>query len=138
MVHVMSNHLKEVANVFMMSKRTIAAGLVLLIIMTGHLMGQTKGIVSGERYDRLVIRNVIAVDGKGTPIRGPMDIIIEKNRIHSLGYVKKGDDVYLDEAHVLDGSGLYLMPGLINLHAHIHDSRAGHPGGGRQRVGGVR
>ncbi|MCK7476383.1 MAG: hypothetical protein M0C28_01450 [Candidatus Moduliflexus flocculans] len=32
---------------------------------------EARGIAHGERYDRLVIRNVMVIDGKGTPTRGP-------------------------------------------------------------------
>jgi dihydroorotase-like cyclic amidohydrolase len=31
------------------------------------------------------------------------------------------------ENHVIDGIGMYLLPGLINSHAHIHDSRGKNP-----------
>lgn len=113
---------------FIEQKRTAAVPLTVIVVMlTAGLQAQTRGIVSGERYDRLVIRNAIVVDGKGTPARGPLDIIIQKNRIHSIRSAARNEDVYEEEAHVLDGTGLTLLPGLINLHAHIHDSRAGHP-----------
>jgi imidazolonepropionase-like amidohydrolase len=34
-------------------------------------------------------------------------------------------EAYKNEAHVLDGAGMYLLPGLINSHIHLHDERAG-------------
>ncbi|MFC2168490.1 amidohydrolase family protein [Acidobacteriota bacterium] len=88
------------------------------------LWGQSKGIKSGERYERLIIRNVILIDGKGTPPRGPVDVILANNKIES---VRSAGDAerYSNEKHVLDGSGFYLLPGLINIHAHIHDNRGG-------------
>jgi hypothetical protein len=87
----------------------------------------THGVESGQRYERLVVRNVLLVDGKGTPMRGPVDIILQENRIQSVRSALRGEDAYTEESHVLDGTGLYVLPGLINLHAHIHDNRGGVP-----------
>jgi len=84
-------------------------------------------VENGQRYEKLVIRNVIVIDGKGTPPVGPMDIILEGNRIQSVRGAARSGNVYQKEEHVLDGTGMYLLPGLINIHAHLHDSRAGQP-----------
>ncbi|MCK7476199.1 MAG: hypothetical protein M0C28_00360 [Candidatus Moduliflexus flocculans] len=35
---------------------------------------ESRGVEHGKRYDRLVIRNVLVIDGKGTPMRGPLDV----------------------------------------------------------------
>jgi len=109
-------------------KRRCCLSLFLLILFcTQHSVSQSRGIENGQRYDRLVIRNVTIIDGKGTPARGPGDIIIQGNTIQSVRNTNQDPSAYKEEAHVLDGSGLYVLPGLINIHAHIHDSRAGHP-----------
>lgn len=92
---------------------------------SGDAGGETRGVAHGDRYDRLVIRNVIVIDGKGTPARGPMDIVLAGNRIASVSGANTGAGAYADEAHVLDGTGMYLLPGLINSHVHLHDERAG-------------
>jgi len=87
--------------------------------------------VSGKRYARLAIRNATILDGNGTPAAGPFDIIIENNRIAAI--------VALDPVAVngglrrlpadveIDAKGKYVLPGLINAHAHIQDSRDGIP-----------
>jgi len=89
--------------------------------------GETKGVENGQRYDRLVIRNVITIDGKGTQAKGPLDIIVKGNTIDSIRGANTKTDAYAQEAHVIDGTGMYLLPGLINIHAHIHDSRGSKP-----------
>jgi len=81
----------------------------------------------GNRYDRLVIRNVILLDGNGTPPEGPVDIILEKNKIQSVRSSRRSADAYQSGETILEGNGMYALPGLINIHAHIHDSRAGMP-----------
>lgn len=75
-------------------------------------------------YDRLVLRGVNLIDGTGAPPRGPVDIVIEKNRIaevKSVGFPNvaipergrpaKGTKEY-------DLTGMYVMPGFVDLHVH--------------------
>ncbi len=102
-------------------------GLLVVFAFIPDIQAETKGISHGQRYERLIIRNVICVDGNGTPAQGPMDVIVEKNIIQSIRRARTGSGAYEKEEHVIDGTGMYLLPGLINIHAHIHDSRAGHP-----------
>jgi imidazolonepropionase-like amidohydrolase len=106
------------------------AGLFVLALLFGtvsFLAAENRGIEHGARADRLVIRNVIVIDGKGTPPRGPMDVILEGNRIAEVRGANLRPDAYKAEKHVLDGTGMYLLPGLINSHVHLHDERAGIP-----------
>jgi len=42
---------------------------------------QAKSPAGGKRYNRIVIRNAMVVDGNGTPASGPKDIVVEGNRI---------------------------------------------------------
>lgn len=93
--------------------------LVFILLPFQFLISQNLNIENGQRYDRLVIRNVMLVDGKGTPMRGPNDVIVESNKIAAITSVR-GDAAYASEEHMIDGTGLYLLPGLINNHAHIH------------------
>jgi imidazolonepropionase-like amidohydrolase len=106
---------------------TIVSIILVCLLLSQGLRSETRGVENGQRYGRLVIRNVVVVDGKGTPPRGPSDIIIEGNKIQSVRSANRRKDAYQKEEHVLDGTGMYLLPGLINIHAHIHDSRAGQP-----------
>lgn len=92
--------------------------------------------VSGKRYNRLVIRNATIVDGNGTPASGPADITIEGNRIASVVWrdpvaARGGENVSgrggaagFGRADVeIDATGKYVLPGLINAHAHVQDER---------------
>jgi len=98
-----------------------------ILIVTLSIDGETQGVESGNRYERLIIRNVMVVDGNGTPASGPLDIVLEGNTIQSVRGRRGGADPYGNEAHVLDGTGMFALPGLINLHAHIHDTRGPTP-----------
>jgi hypothetical protein len=77
--------------------------------------------VHGERYDRLLIRDVHLIDGNGTPITGPSNVILENDLITYVGNRVTGD---FDA--IIEGNGRYLLPGLINEHVHLR----AHPHGG--------
>ena len=89
-------------------------------------------IQSGHRYPRLVIRNAMIIEGNGTPASGPKDIVIDNGRITSIFPL---DPVALGRGAgrrppgdvEIDAAGKYVMPGLINAHAHIQDERGGIP-----------
>ena len=88
--------------------------------------------VSGTRAASLVIRNVMIVDGNGTPASGPADVVVHGNRIADVVWL---DPVALKSGNArrpagvteIDGTGKYLLPGLINGHAHVQDERGGIP-----------
>lgn len=104
--------------------KILAAAAVLAASFAPALSAETRGVEHGKRYERLVIRNVMVIDGKGTPMRGPMDVIVENNKIAAVRGAARAE-AYARDVHVLDGTGMYLLPGLINNHIHYHDERAG-------------
>jgi imidazolonepropionase-like amidohydrolase len=79
-------------------------------------------------FQTLTIRNVMVIDGTGAPPAGPMDVVIERNRIARMAGVAtpdaqpKAGGAAAGSAEVIDGTGMYLMPGFINLHAHLGDN----------------
>ncbi len=86
----------------------------------------------GKRYPRLVIRNATIVPGNGSPARGPFDIVVEGNRIADLVPLdpvaaREGRAKHPAGDVVIDATGKYVLPGLINAHGHIQDERAGLP-----------
>jgi imidazolonepropionase-like amidohydrolase len=99
------------------------------------LSAQTRGVTHGVRPARLVIRNAIIVDGNGTPARGPVDIVIDGNTISA---VVPLDPVALGRGESrrpagdiqIDATGKYVLPGLIDAHAHLQSNRSGHSLGG--------
>ncbi len=84
-------------------------------------------------YDRLILRGGTIIDGTGAPPRGPVDIVIEGNRIaqiRSVGY----PGVEIDEDRrpeagdrELDVSGMYVMPGFVDMHGHMGGVAQGTP-----------
>lgn len=78
----------------------------------------------GGPYQRLVIRGVTMIDGTGAPPQGPVDIVIEGDRIaeiRSVGYPKVPVNERRRPAageREIDGTGFYVMPGLVDTHVH--------------------
>ncbi len=97
-------------------------------------MNSTSNIVPGKQYSRLVVRNAMLINGCGTPAEGPVDIAIERDTIKSIidvdpvalsrkpsGWKRPEGDL------VIDATGMFVIPGLVDMHAHIpiDDSRSG-------------
>ena len=87
---------------------------------------------SGTRAESLVIRNAMIVDGAGTPASGPADILVRGNRIAEIVWldpvaVAEGRAKRPTAATEIDAAGRYVLPGLINAHAHVQDERGGTP-----------
>ncbi|MDH5805034.1 MAG: amidohydrolase, partial [Gemmatimonadota bacterium] len=91
--------------------------------MVEHSPDRAPGVGEGP-FERLILRGAIVIDGTGAPPQGPMDIVIEGNRIvevRSVGApgVPIREDRRPDGAtRELDVSGMYVMPGFVDLHAH--------------------
>ena len=67
-------------------------------------------------FDRLVITNVMLVDGEGAPPRGPVNVHVRQSRIDR---IESAGPVNDPGARVIDGTGMYALPGLVDAHAHI-------------------
>ncbi len=80
---------------------------------------------TGQIYDKLVIRNALVIDGTGNPVRGPYDITVEDGLITAMGRHNPNRAVEADR--VIDAAGMYVMPGIVDLHGHIMFSRNGEP-----------
>ena len=55
---------------------------LVFFLLQPQLVADNRGVESGERYDRLVIRDVIIIDGKGAPPRGPVVLSPQPSRWH--------------------------------------------------------
>ena len=87
--------------------------------------GPNRKASEGEGpFKRLIIRGAIVIDGTGAPPRGPMDIVIEGNRIEEVksvgspGVPIKEKKRPKDATKEIDAHGLYVLPGFIDLHTH--------------------
>jgi imidazolonepropionase-like amidohydrolase len=112
---------------------------VAILIVGGSALGQDdspKMIAAPDRgvdegggpYGKLIIRGATLIDGSGAPPIGPVDIVIENNRIvdvKSVGYPGLAideDDRPTDATREIDAHGQYVMPGIIDMHTHTGGS----------------
>jgi imidazolonepropionase-like amidohydrolase len=78
-------------------------------------------------FPQLIIRGVTLINGNGAPPMGPVDIVVEKNRITAVEVVGYPGMAIVENkrpelkagGRELDCSGMYLLPGFIDMHGHI-------------------
>ena len=78
-------------------------------------------------YSQLIIRGATLINGTGSPPIGPVDIVIEQNRIVAIetvgfpGVTPSPEDrpKLKENGHELDATGMYVLPGFIDMHGHI-------------------
>ena len=81
-------------------------------------------------YKTLIIEGAYLIDGLGGPTQGPVNITITGDRISKIQLQAYADKTVPEGAEILDATGKYILPGLINAHGHIHSVEAGKKGGG--------
>ena len=94
----------------------------------GQTVSAVPGRTEGEGpYKRLILRGVYLIDGTGAPTQGPADIVVVNDRIAEIKIV--GNPLLeIDEAErpkllggkEIDLEGMYLLPGFIDTHVHLH------------------
>lgn len=120
-----------------------AAFLALIIPPRAPLMAQPPESIpaaparaEGEGpFTRLILRGVTVIDGTGAPPMGPMDVVIEKNRIvdvvavgsPGLPIAAEGRPKAGPNDREMDLEGMYVLPGLIDMHGHIGGTEQGTP-----------
>ena len=67
-------------------------------------------------FDRLVIDNVMLVNGLGAPPRGPVSIVVTGNTIDQISSYPPKPEI---GERRLDGEGMTALPGFIDAHVHI-------------------
>jgi hypothetical protein len=85
--------------------------------------GETKlfGALAEGPYERLVLRNVMVIPGHGGPAVGPYDILITGNVIAEMARHDRSNPDRMQGDRVIEGEGLFVMPGMINLHLHLRE-----------------
>ena len=105
---------------------TLSASLVLDARQGGMVAAPDRRPTEGRGpFPTLTIRNVMVIDGTGAPPFGPMNVVVENNRIARItsagtpGVPAPAQPPPAGE--VLEAGGMYLMPGFVNLHMHLGD-----------------
>ncbi|MEP7116665.1 MAG: amidohydrolase, partial [Acidobacteriota bacterium] len=73
-------------------------------------------------FKKMVIRSVTLIDGTGGPPLSPMDIVIEGNKITQVrqggwpGLPQPANREPRDADFEIDGKGMFVMPGFVDMH----------------------
>src|SRR5678809_851492 len=86
-------------------------------------------------WPQLIIRGVTLINSTGAPPIGPVDIVVEKNRIVQIANVgSPGLPINNDRrpklkegGKELNCEGMFLLPGFIDMHGHIGGTEQGTP-----------
>ncbi len=78
-------------------------------------------------WEQLIIRGATLINGNGSPPIGPVDIVVEGNRIKRVSVVgspgapinPKRRPQLKEGGHELNAEGMYIMPGFVDMHGHI-------------------
>ena len=122
-------------------RRAFTAGIAMSLLATTAWAQMEKPTARAADegdgpYDRLILRGVTVIDGTGAPPMGPVDIVIEGDRIQSIrtvGYPgldineNRRPDLEIEDnpdasTHEIDLAGHFVMPGFVDMHAHTGGS----------------
>lgn len=98
--------------------------LVILLILMSAI--STGCLVETDRHQVVLIQNVMVIDTY-SGAKTPMDVLIQGSQITSVQPVvnnaeltnKKRSKAEVQNARIIDASGLYAIPGLWDMHTHL-------------------
>jgi hypothetical protein len=120
----------------MLKKLMSSILLVQICFVVGAQITKAPLVKEGDGpYTQLIIRGVTLINGTGAPPFGPVDIVIEKNRIVKIQNVGSPSlpinaarrPALKEGGKEINCEGMYAMPGLIDMHGHIGGKEQGTP-----------
>ncbi len=103
-------------------KKYLFCALILFICRSSLAQDLSEG-----PFSQLIIRGATLINGNGSPPRGPVDIVVENNRIKNIAVVGY-PGVPIDPVKrpklkpggkEIDAKGKYILPGFVDMHGHI-------------------
>lgn len=117
-----------------MIRRLLAAALIGLSFAAHAAIPAASDRDEGEGpYPQLILRGVTVVTGTGAPAYGPVDIVIEGNRITRVQIVGSANAPINPEdrpalkpgGREMDLAGHFVLPGFVDMHGHIGGDEQG-------------
>ena len=107
--------------------------LILSFNIPEKVLAQESEELSNGPYKQLIIRGVTLINGNGAPPIGPVDIVVEQNKIVDIQVVgypgieidSKSRPELKEGGEELKAEGMYLLPGFIDMHGHIGGTSQG-------------
>jgi imidazolonepropionase-like amidohydrolase len=109
-----------------MVQRISVPACAIAALLTFGVRAQQSATPSGAALharasERLTIANAMIIPGNATPAYGPMDIVVENGRIASIRPSAAARPP--TSQSVIDATGKYVMPGIVDAHMHWHEER---------------
>ena len=108
-------------------KRTLAvtalAGVLAVTLPSAQEPAAGPAARHAAPVTRLLITRAMVIYGSGKPAFGPVDILIEGGLIARIGTVPRTGPNAVQVDAVIDATGKYVMPGMVNTHMHWHEER---------------
>jgi imidazolonepropionase-like amidohydrolase len=82
-------------------------------------------------FTRLIIRGATVIDGTGAPPQGPVDIVVENDRIAEIrtvgapGLPIRQERRPTGATREIDATGMYVLPGFVDVHGHTGGAAQG-------------
>lgn len=116
-------------------KKAVLLLFLLVNLAQAQIKDAPKRAEGDGPYPHLIIRGVTLINSTGAPPMGPVDIVVEQNRIREIRQVgypgvpidPKRRPVAGAGDKELDCTGMYLMPGFVDMHGHIGGRAQGTP-----------
>src|SRR5210317_2139555 len=107
--------------------------LLLLALFSCALSFAQESQLAEGPFKQLIIRGVTLINGNGAPPIGPVDLVVEDDKITEVSVVgypnvainPKRRPQLKPGGRELDATGMYLLPGFIDMHGHIGGSAQG-------------
>jgi hypothetical protein len=106
-------------------KKILFVFMISILTITGYGSPQNFKLTENEQanssvsdFEILVLDGVTIIDGTGAPLKSSMSITIENGKITAIN--KQGETDYPTNAKILKLRNKYVIPGLIEMHAHMN------------------
>lgn len=117
-----------------MKKYLSSSALLLITLICFAQVTPAPSRTDGDGpFEQLIIRGATLINGNGAPPIGPVDIVVENNKITNIqvvGYpgVEINDNrrpKFNGNGREIQAEGMYVMPGFVDMHGHIGGSSQG-------------
>ena len=95
--------------------RALLVAIISLAAASGQLLPMRAATAQGRPPGDILVRDVTLIDGTGAPARPRTSVLVQSGIIAAVGTALTAPA----GAQVVDGTGKFLVPGLIDTHAHL-------------------
>ena len=96
------------------------------LLVAATLTSSAQELAEGP-FNQLIIRSAMLINGNGAPPLGPVDVVVEQDKITEVRVVgypgveinEKRRPVLKPGGKEINAEGMYLLPGFVDMHGHI-------------------